>query len=493
MPPNNPEAHQPLKDVVSAKEKEIQGEDTASIVTEEDVETAASSLDAKLEKYKLEGKYKEQIEGKLKDVKDEWRTKIKEIKEGGADALITATGDLIKELKGFTEQKEVKDVLSTIEPFFGENKASIIKAISFSKYKKDSGHWMSINTRFHALGINKARIQALQSLLKVDADGKIGPKTMTAMFAMYGEKKKVVFDDNDTVILSESGVADFEAYEEQAKAVQEMFGGFDEEKSEFKNPEWAKLEEEWAAKYTADLTLDRIIELRGEEKTAKLAKTKEIMDKAKEAAAAEEVESSDAVQEEIAVKVEERKGTLEDTFGMADRGDGSYLHTNGSGEITHTFTVDSEGGVSCVNEKTKKEDKFVEGEDSLEDWTQAIIDLGDVQEGPAAAESIDSEPEGLAKAAEEEAQAKEEGLIKAQLIAGELEEQGFKKSGEGKDSEYVIYTDSKSEASDQYLYLLYPDGKLYSFFPEIDEFRLITGSPFSNKDNWGDLLESSER
>ena len=291
-----PKAGPALEATIKAKEVEIigkveEGGDKADFVTESEVTSAEENLETKLTGLNMSGEFDKEIRGKLKEVKDKWQTTIKGIKENGKDALKKAVTDLKAELNGFTEQKEVKDLIIVFDPFFRkESKASIIKAISFEKYQKGSGHWKAINTRLNAIGINSAQIKAMQTQMKVDPDGKVGPKTMTAMFKMYdGEKgKEVVFDDDATVLLpdADNQTQKFEDYDAASKVIQDAMGGYDEEAQAFKDTEWAKIEAEWAAKYKPDMSLDDIINLKKGEEAAKKALTQGRIKAAQQVAAA---------------------------------------------------------------------------------------------------------------------------------------------------------------------------------------------------------------
>lgn len=271
MTENTPDRQAPsdLEQVVALKKREIAGnapDQTPSTVDEKVVAQAESALTKRLEELKLGGVYQEKIEGKLSEVKTKWVKKINGIKAGSADTLKTETDKLVQDLQNFTEQKDVKDLITVFDPFF-RNKESVVPIINLEKYKKNSGHWKAINARLYSVGITKNQITALQKHFAIKPDGQVGPQTITSMFKMYGEARSVEFDDSETTLKDVSIAENFDKYVE----------GSDKISAILERDEWKKLEAEWAGKYTDGMTLDELVKVEAGEEAAKRELIKRLM------------------------------------------------------------------------------------------------------------------------------------------------------------------------------------------------------------------------
>ncbi len=168
------------------------------IVDEAQVAAKAKAAEEEIEKSFLSEKSKapmlEALDALLKRQKQEVSKNDAETKE----ALVALFDNTTSQLQSFKEQPEVKEVYEPLSKLF-KNKEAYLKATNLTQYglsaKEGSknGYWETIQEELLSkASMTQDNIKAVQKILGLEEDGKVGPKTIEATWAMLtGEKKDV--------------------------------------------------------------------------------------------------------------------------------------------------------------------------------------------------------------------------------------------------------------------------------------------------------------
>lgn len=110
------------------------------------------------------------------------------------EALTKLFNDTKTVIEGYKAQEGVKEVYDPLNKLFG-NKRAYLEAINLEKYgvadEGDQGYWATIQKTLEGV-VSKDDITNVQTILGLEPDGKIGPKTIDATWKMLtGEGKDV--------------------------------------------------------------------------------------------------------------------------------------------------------------------------------------------------------------------------------------------------------------------------------------------------------------
>ncbi|HPU94831.1 MAG TPA: hypothetical protein PK398_01495, partial [Candidatus Gracilibacteria bacterium] len=208
--------------------------EVVDIVKEEIVIRELDKIEGKINKSPLSKEYKDQISKKLDGKINEWKSSINKVDEKYAEELKMVFGEIVNELKNFNQNKEVKEIYEVVEPYF-QNKFLVEQAIKVKVYGRGSGDWQKVNGEVSKitpkLGDIK-NVEKLQKILNIDEDGKIGPQTMNALFAMLGSGRKEVQFGQKTILYNEDEIPKPEITPEIQKEIDETFNKLDSKASE---------------------------------------------------------------------------------------------------------------------------------------------------------------------------------------------------------------------------------------------------------------------
>lgn len=183
-------AEAPKQDLVAAikeKEKSVQDkkekpEDKAKdIVDEAKTDSLIKAEEDKIQKLAIDPKQKEALQGKFNELKDKRVAEVKKVGDMKEDDLKKVVEDTNKAITEFEKQDGVKGLMDLVE-----KRDAVLDAVRIRTYKR--GDWENMNQRLFKSGIAKDReeIKAIQKLLKIAQDGKVGPETTNALSAFYG-------------------------------------------------------------------------------------------------------------------------------------------------------------------------------------------------------------------------------------------------------------------------------------------------------------------
>lgn len=142
------------------------------------------------------------------------------------EALIKLFDDTKTAIGSYEAQGGVKEVYDPLNKLF-KNKKAYLKAINLTQYgltdKKDQGYWATIQEELKNADITQDDVKKVQTILGLESDGKIGPKTIEATWQMLtGENKNVanVIREKGKTVKAKPELVDAIIAQDEAKEVE---------------------------------------------------------------------------------------------------------------------------------------------------------------------------------------------------------------------------------------------------------------------------------
>lgn len=222
------EAFRKKEEAVQAKEKaegkqEEATQKPADIVTEQEVTRQIETAKKKVEKDFHSEKSKEEMMKALDELTARQKDEVEKSGDVAKDKLTELFNKTKAELAAFKEQPEVKKVYEPLSKLV-EKKKEYLTAINVDKYgltdKKDQGYWVTIQEELKGAGITQDDVEKVQTILGLEPDGKIGPKTIDATWEMLtGEPRNVknVIREKGKTVKAKSELVDAIIAQDKAK------------------------------------------------------------------------------------------------------------------------------------------------------------------------------------------------------------------------------------------------------------------------------------
>ncbi|MBI4234703.1 hypothetical protein HY604_00180 [Candidatus Peregrinibacteria bacterium] len=194
------QAVQKFKEAENEKAKaegkeQVHANPKADFLNEQALDTETDKITTQIEAAgnALAPKYANKLTAKLKGVIDGEKTKLNsqlaKINKDSEGKLVSLAADSMTKLGAFNEIPDVKLIYELVA---AKDAIAGISEMQITSYAKNSGYYKVINPKFET-AVGAGKIQAVQKLLGVTADGKVGPETMKALSAMLGLGLKVEF------------------------------------------------------------------------------------------------------------------------------------------------------------------------------------------------------------------------------------------------------------------------------------------------------------